>query len=75
MSRLFKPAGESIGASASVLPVIIQGWFPLGLTGLISFQSGGLSGVFVFVAIFNVKVCPFTKLIYIPSHAEYTDSS
>ena len=33
-------------ASASVLPVTIQGWFPLGLTGLISLQSKGLSRVF-----------------------------
>ena len=32
--------------SASVLPVNIQGWFPLGLTGLISLQSKGLSRVF-----------------------------
>ena len=32
--------------SASVLPVIIPGWFPLGLTGLISLQSKGLSRVF-----------------------------
>ena len=33
-------------ASASVLPMIIQGWFPLGLTGLISLLSKGLSRVF-----------------------------
>ena len=33
-------------ASASVLPVNIQGWFPLGWTGLISLQSKGLSRVF-----------------------------
>ena len=39
---------QSIGASAlaSFLPVNIQGWFPLGLTGLISLQSKGLSRVF-----------------------------
>ena len=36
MSQLFASGGQSIGASASVLPVNIQGWFPLGLTGLIS---------------------------------------
>ena len=36
----------SIGASASVLLMNIQGWFPLGLTGLISLQSKGLSRVF-----------------------------
>ena len=47
MSRLFAWGGQSIGvsASASVLPMIIQGWFPLGLTGLISLQSKGLSRV------------------------------
>ena len=48
MSWLFTSGGQSIGASAlaSVLPVNIQGWFLLGLTGLISLQSKGLSGVF-----------------------------
>ena len=41
MCRLFASGGQSIGASASasVLPVNIRGWFPLGLTGLISFLS------------------------------------
>ena len=41
MSQFFASGGQSIGvsASASVLPVNIQGWFPLGLTGLISLQS------------------------------------
>ena len=34
---------ELASASASVLPMTIQGWFPLGLTGLISLQSKGLS--------------------------------
>ena len=36
MSQLFESGGQRIGASASVLPMTIQGWFPLGLTGLIS---------------------------------------
>ena len=36
MSWLFASGGQSIGASASVLPMNIQGWFPLGLIGLIS---------------------------------------
>ena len=41
MSQLFASGGQSIGvpASASVLPMNIQDWFPLGLTGLISLQS------------------------------------
>ena len=38
--------GQSIGASSSVLPMNIQGWFPLGLTGLIALLSKGLSRVF-----------------------------
>ena len=48
MSQLFASGGRSIrvSASASVLPVNIQDWFPLGLTDLISLKSKGLSRVF-----------------------------
>ena len=48
MSQFFASGGQSIGtsASASVFSKIIQNWFPLGLTGLISLQSKGLSRVF-----------------------------
>ena len=46
VSRLFASGGQSIGASASVPPMSIQGWFPLILTGLISLLSKGLSRVF-----------------------------
>ena len=48
MSQLFTSGGQDIGASASVsvFPMNIQGWFPLGLTGLISLQSKGFSRVF-----------------------------
>ena len=48
MSQLFASGGQSIGASApaSVLPMSIQDWFPLELTGLTSFLSKGCSGVF-----------------------------
>ena len=47
MSQLFPSGGQSTGASASasVPPVNIQGWFPFGLTGLISLQFKGLSRV------------------------------
>ena len=47
-SQFFVSGDQSFGASASpsVLPMIIQDWFPLGLTGLISSQSKGLSRVF-----------------------------
>ena len=48
MSQLFAWGGQSNGvsASASVLPMNIQNWFPSGWTGLISWQSKGLSRVF-----------------------------
>ena len=46
ISQLFTSGDQIIRASASVLPINIQGWFPLGLTGLIFLQSKGLWGVF-----------------------------
>ena len=48
MSQFFTSAGQCIGvsASASVLPMNIQDWFPLGWTGWISLQSKRLSRVF-----------------------------
>ena len=38
MSQLFESGGQSVGASALVFPLNIHGWFPLGLTGFISFN-------------------------------------
>ena len=46
MSQLFASGGQSIEVSALVLPMNIQDWFPLGLTGSIFLQSKGLSRVF-----------------------------
>ena len=48
ISQLFISGDQNTGASAltSILPTSIQSWFPLRLTGLISFLSKGLSGVF-----------------------------
>ena len=48
MSQFFASGGQSTGvsASASVSPMNIQDWFPLGWTGWISLQSKGLSRVF-----------------------------
>ena len=48
MSQFFTSGGQSSGASASasVLPMNIQDWFPLGWTGWISLQSKELSSVF-----------------------------
>ena len=48
MSQFFTSGGQSIGvsASASVLPINTQDWYPLGWTGWISLQSKGLLRVF-----------------------------
>ena len=53
MSWLFLSGGQSIGVSTSVsiLPMNIQGWFRLELTGLIFLQSKGLSRVFLSTAV------------------------
>ena len=53
MSWLFTSGSQSIRASASVLPVNNQCWFSLGLTGLISLQSKGLSRVFSSITVWN----------------------
>ena len=49
LSQFFETGGQSIGVSGStsVLPIIIQDWFPVGLTGWISLHSKGLSRVFL----------------------------
>ena len=67
MSQLFTSGGQSIGASplASVFPMGIQGWFPLGLTGLISLLSKGLvfssenakASILWWSAFFTVQLC------------------
>ena len=67
MSQFFTSGGQRTGVSASVsvLPMNIQDWFPLGLTGWLSLQSKGLSRVFsntrvqkhqFFVAFFTVQL-------------------
>ena len=55
MSQFFGSGGQNIGASgsASVLPMCIQGWFPLELTSLISLLSKGLSRVFSNTAVWK----------------------
>ena len=51
MSQLFASGGQSIGASASVFPMNIQDWLPLGLTRLVSLQSKWLPKVFSSVTV------------------------
>ena len=45
-SQFFASGGQSTRVSASVLPMNIQDWFPLGLTGLISLKFKGISRIF-----------------------------
>ena len=71
MSQLFVSGGQSIGASASVLPMNIQGWFPLGLTGLISLESKGLSRIFFSITVWKHKFFGTILFLIFPhSHLE-----
>ena len=60
MNQLFAAGGQSIGASASVLPMNIQGSFPLGVTGLIFLLSKGLSRI---LCVFTHKCTLMRSLI------------
>ena len=72
MSPLFASGGQSIGASASVLPVNIQVWFPLGWTGLISLLSNGLSRVFSNASLkASILRCPALFIVQLTSICDY----
>ena len=75
MSQLFASDGQTIGASASasVLPMSIQGLFPLGLTGWISLQSKGLSRAFSNTTVQNINSSAFC-LLYGPALTSVHDS-
>ena len=66
MSQFFTSGGQSIGDSASVLPMNIQDWFPLVLTDLKSFLSEGLSRVFSNTTVQNINSLALSFL-YSPS--------
>ena len=79
ISQFFVLGGQSIGASAlaSLLPMNIQDWFPLGWTGWIFLQSKGLSRVFpnttvqkhqAFVCVDHNKLWKILKEMGIPDH-------
>ena len=74
MSWLIASGGQSIGvsASASVLPVNIQDWFPLGLTGLISLQSKGLSRAFSSTTVLKHQFLVLSLLMVQLSHLYMT---
>ena len=73
MSWLFTAGGQNIGASASAsaLPMNIQGWFHFGLTDLISLQSKGFSRVFSSATFQKNTHCSITKPNIIPLHCSY----
>ena len=68
VSRFFTSDGQSFGASASVLPMNIQGWFPVGLTGWISLQSKGLSRVFSNTTVQKHQFFPTQLSLWSNSH-------
>ena len=70
MSQLFESGGQSMGASASssVLPMNIQSWFPLGLTGLISMQSKRLSRIFFSTTIWKHQFFGTQPSLWSSSH-------
>ena len=78
VSWFFISGGQSTGASASVLPVNIQDWFPLGLIGLTFMQSKRLSRVFSNITVWKHQIfvtlpslCPILTSIcdYWKSHS------
>ena len=74
MSRLFPLDSQSTGvsASASALPMNIQSWFPLGLTGLISLLSTGLSRAFFNTTIWSISSL-MLSLLYGPTFTAIRD--
>ena len=74
MSWLFASSGQSIGASASaiVLPMNIQDWFPLGWTGWICLPSKGLSRVFSSITIWKHQFFSIS-LLYGPTLTSIRD--
>ena len=74
MTQLFAAGGPSIGASAlaSVLPMNIQDWFSLGLTGLISLLSKGFSTVFSSTSFESINSSAFSLLSGQLSHLYMT---
>ena len=70
MSQFFTSRGQRVGvsASASVLPMNIQDWFPLGWTGWISLQSKGLSRVFTNTTIQKHQFFGSQLSLYSKSH-------
>ena len=77
MSQLFASGGQSVRAlaSASVLPVNIQGWFPLGSTGLIFLPSKGFSRVFSNTTVWKHRPLGHPKTIDHPATSLHSPMS
>ena len=74
ISQFFTSGSQSIGvtASASVLPMNIQDWFPLGLTGWISLKSKGLSRVFSNITV--QRISSVLNFLYSPTLTSIHDT-
>ena len=70
VSQLFASCGQCIGSSASelVLPINIQSWFPLGLTGLISLHSKELSRIFSSTTVWKCQFFAAQLSLWTSSH-------
>ena len=70
MNWFFASSGQCIGvsASASILPMYIQDWFPLGWTVLISLQSKGLLRVFSNTTVEKHQLCAIQLTLWCNSH-------
>ena len=68
ISMFFASSGQSIRASATVLPMNIQDWFPLGLTGLISLLPKGL-GIFSITTIWKHQFFYIQPSLWSNSHS------
>ena len=75
MSQLFTSGGQHVGALASVLPKIIQGWFPLKLTDLTSLLSKGLSKVFSNTTVQKHQFFSSQPSLWSSSHDYWKDHS
>ena len=68
MSQFFASGGQSIRGSTSVLPMNIQGWFPLGLIGLISLLPKGPSRVFSNITVLRHQFVDAQPFLLLNSH-------
>ena len=71
MCQLFTSSNQSTGASASVLSMNIQAWFPLGWTGWISLQPKGLSRVFSSTTVQHINSLALNLMVQL-SHTYMT---